>query len=225
MLASVDCRAVAAPTRSHSMKKSLTTLALVLAGATAQAALVNIDLSGAVTGTTIDGIGADFAQRFAGQTVSGTALLGAPTSPLSLSAAGSITVASFNPGVSPTSNSLLSQPGNAAPLAVLLDTLADSFSWTMGSADAGSTITASFYDDNGGLTGSTSIVMQSGYALYSLSGFGSFRGIAFSDNNDPAGVRFQNMSYNSVAAGVPEPATVLLLLAAAGIGAATRRRA
>lgn len=199
------------------------TLAASLAALPATAATVNIDLSGSVTGTTINGVGADFAQTFVGQTVSGTGVTGSPTGPLTLQPAGSITVDFFNPGVSPASNSLLSQPGNAAPLSVLLDSLANSFNWTMGSAIAGSTVLASLFDDNGALVASQSIVMQSGYALYSFSGLGNFRGITFSNNNDPSGVRFMNMSYNSVTAAVPEPAS-LALVALGLIAAASRRR-
>ncbi|MBL0086655.1 MAG: PEP-CTERM sorting domain-containing protein [Ideonella sp.] len=210
------------------MKTLLTALAFasVLSLSPVQAAIVNIDISGAATGTTINGIGADFTQSFLGQSVSGTSLTGAPTNPLTLQASGTITVASFDPGVSPAGNSLLSQPGNLAPLAVLLDTLADSFDWTMGSASAGSTILASLYDGAGALVGSQSIVMINGYGLYSLSGLGSFRGIAFSNNNDPSGVRFMNMSYNSTAGTVPEPGSLALVaLGILAAGAARSRRA
>lgn len=210
------------------MKTLVTALAFasVLSLAPVQAAIVNIDISGAATGTTINGIGADFTQSFLGQSVSGTSLTGAPTNPLTLQAAGTITVAGFDPVVSPAGNSLLSQPGNVAPLAVLLDTLADSFAWTMGSATAGSTILASLYDGAGALVGSQSIVMTADYALYSLSGLGSFRGVAFSNNNDPSGVRFMNMSYNSTAGTVPEPGSLALVaLGILAAGAARSRRA
>jgi PEP-CTERM motif len=205
--------------------------ALILAASASlvpvQAALVNIDLSGAVGGTVIDGVGADFAQRFSGQTVAGAGITGAPTGPLTLQGAGNIDVAFFDPGVSAASNSLLSQPGNAAPLSILFDSAANAFSWTMGSAAAGSTILASFFDLDGDLLGSQSVVMTNGYGLYSLSGFGTFYGITFSDNNDSAGVRFQNMSYNSVAvvSDVPEPGSLALLgLGLIGLAAARKRK-
>lgn len=190
----------------------------------AHAATVNIDISGATAGTIVSGIGGDFAQSFAGQNVVGAALTGAPTGPLTLQAVGTITTGVFNPGVSPFGNSLLSQPGNAAPLVVLLDMLADSFTWTMGSAVAGSTLLASFYAMDGSLVGSQQIVMSSGYAVYSVSGLGNFHGISFSDNNDPSGVRFMNMSYNSVQQ-VPEPAALALVaLSLLTAGANLRRK-
>ena len=76
------------------------------------AATVNVDLSGATTGTSITASGASFAQTFAGQTVSGTGITGSPSSPLALQPAGTLLVAAWDPGVSPSSNSILSQPGN-----------------------------------------------------------------------------------------------------------------
>jgi len=36
--------------------------------------------------------------------------------------------------------------------------------------------------------------------------------LTFFNNNDPAGVRFTEMSYNSVTSSVPEPATVGTLI-------------
>jgi hypothetical protein len=198
-------------------------LALAALSLTTHAAIVDIDLSGAVSGNLIDGVGADFAQAFAGQSVSGIALTGAATNPLALQPVGEIDVAFWDPGVSPASNSLLSQPGNAAPLAILLDSNANSFNWTAGSADGGTTFTATFYAANGSVVGSQSIVTLPGYATYSLSGLGTFRGVAFSDNIDSAGLRFQNMSYN--AAPVPEaPVWAMMTLGLAAAGAVVRRK-
>ena len=204
----------------------------LLAGAmtfsvSAQAATVNIDLSGASTGTLINAPGGSFAQTFAGQSVvGGNGISGAPTGPLSLAAAGSISVASFNPGVSPAGNSLLSQPDNQGPLSILFDSLADSLTFTMGSSEAGSIVKVRSFGANGALLGSTQITMLSGYNIYNLNGLGNFKGLTFFDNNDPAGVRFMNLSYNSVAGGgVPEPATWAMMLAGFGMaGAAMRRR-
>lgn len=202
-------------------------IAALLVSVPAHADVVNIDLSGASSGTSITTPQASFAQTFAGQTVSGTGLTGSPTGPLTLAPSGTLTVQFFDPGVSAASNSILSQPGNQAPLAILFASLADSFSFTMGSSDAGSTIDVRAYGDGGALTGSTQISMGSGYNLYSLTGLGTFRGLSFLNNNDPAGVRFQNMSYNSVSSvpPVPEPGTWAMMLVGFGaIGFTMRRR-
>lgn len=207
-------------------------LALVIAvaaatlAAPAAATTTNIDLSGATGGTTIVAPGASFSQTFSGQSVSGgTGISGAPTGPLSLAPGGTILVADFNPGVSPDSNSLLSQPDNQGPLSVLLDTLANSFSFTMGSSDAGSTVDIRAFDAFGALTGSTTLTMLSGYNIYNLNGLGTFKGLTFFNNNDPSGVRFQNMSYNSVGGAVPEPASwAMMLLGFGAVGLAVRRR-
>src|SRR2546430_17144162 len=51
--------------------KLLLSLAALAACLPVTAAIVNVDLSGATTGTTITAPGASFAQTFAGQTVSG----------------------------------------------------------------------------------------------------------------------------------------------------------
>jgi hypothetical protein len=193
----------------------------------AQAATVNIDLSGATTGAQINAPGGSFAQTFAGQSVvGGNGISGSPTGPLSLAPSGSIMVAFWDPGVSPASNSLLSQPDNAAPLSILFDSLADSLTFTMGSAEAGSTVKVVSFAANGSVLGSTQITMLSGYNIYNLNGLGNFKGLTFFDNNDSSGVRYQNFSYNSVVGGgVPEPAAWAMMLAGFGmVGAAMRRR-
>jgi hypothetical protein len=169
------------------------------------AAIVNVDLSGATTGTTITAPGASFAQTFAGQTVSGTGVTGSPSSPLALQAAGTLDVVPWDPGVSPASNSILSQPGNQGPLSILLNSDADGITFTSGSADGGDPISLRFFDANGTLVNSLSPVLTAGYAVYNFSSLPVFHGLTIFDNNDEAGLRFQNISYNAVAA-TPEPA-------------------
>ena len=211
------------------MRRSTALLAFVSVAALAvpaSAATVNVDLSAAVGGTIVTGVNASFAQRFAGQTVSGTGITGSPNNPLALSAAGQIDVDFFNPGVSAASNSLLSQPGNMAPLSVLLGGNADSITFTSGSFEGG-TVFADFFSSTGALVATRSFT-GNGYSVYSFSGLGTFRGITFRNNTDSFGVRFQNFSYNSVTGGggIPEPASWAMMIAGFGLaGTAMRRRA
>lgn len=187
--------------------KLLLPLAALAACLPVAAATVDVDLSLAATGTTITAPGASFAQTFAGQTVSGTGITGSPSSPLALQAAGTLQVAAWDPGVSPASNSILSQPGNQGPLSILLDSDADAITFTSGSADGGDPISLSFFDANGALVNSLSPVLTADYDIYSFSGLPVFRGLTIFDDNDYAGLRFQNISYNAVAgAATPEPA-------------------
>jgi hypothetical protein len=202
----------------------LPSLVAVLFAGSSLAHAVNVDLSGAVTGTVINAPGASFAQTFAGQTVVGTGLSGTPTGPLSLLASGSLTVAFWNPVVSAASNSILPQPNNSAPLAVLLDQAADSIGWTMGSADGGS-VKIDLFSASGTLVNSVTQALSSGYNVYNFSGLGTFKGLSIYDNNDPAGLRFQNFTYNAVGDGrVPDSGSSLALLGVGLFLLATLRR-
>jgi hypothetical protein len=185
--------------------KLLLPLAALVACLPVTAAIVDVDLSGAIAGTTITAPGASFAQTFAGQTVSGTGITGSPSSPLALQAAGTLDVAFWDPGVSAASNSILSQPDNQGPLSILLNSNADAITLTSGSADGGDPISLRFFDANGALVDSFSQILTAGYAVYNFSSLPVFRGLTIFDDNDTAGLRFQNISYNAVAS-TPEPA-------------------
>jgi len=178
--------------------------ALALASTPGHAVPVNIDLSGATTGTLITAPGGSFAQTFAGQTVvGGTGISGSPTNPLTLAPSGTLDVAFFDPGVSPASNSILPEPGNQGPLSIHLASSADSITWTMGFADSAGPISVDFFNSQGTLTGAVSQTLLSGYNVYSFSGVGIFDGVTIFNDTDPAGLRFMNFSYTTVP--VPGP--------------------
>lgn len=169
------------------------------------AATVNVDLSGATTGTSIVATGASFAQTFAGQTVAGTGISGSPSSPLALQPSGTLEVAFWNPVVSAASNSILPQPGNQGPLSILLDSNADSITFTAGSADGGDPLSVDFFNANGALVASVTPVLNAGYFVYNFPGLPVFRGLTIFNDNDGAGLRFQNISYDAAGTSTPEP--------------------
>jgi len=79
--------------------------------------------------------------------------------------------------------------------------------FTSGSADGGDPLSLRFFDGNGTLVDSLSPILTAGYNVYSFSSLPVFRGLTIFDDNDEAGLRFQNISYNAVAgAATPEPA-------------------
>ncbi|MDO6414818.1 PEPxxWA-CTERM sorting domain-containing protein [Sphingomonas sp. BIUV-7] len=198
---------------------------LLIAVSAAPAATVDVDLSGATSGSVVTGVGASFAQTFLGQTAAGIGITGSPTNPLTLRSNGLVGVVFWDPFVAPASKSLLSQPGNAAPLSALLDSAADGLSFTSGTADGNTSFSIDFFSATGALVDSRAVTTVSGYANYSFSGLTPFAGFTIFDNTDTFGLRFQNFSYNSVSSSVPEPASWALMVAGFGaIGGALRNR-
>jgi hypothetical protein len=197
-----------------SSRTLLLTLAATVVGACSPltAATVNIDLSSATTGTSITAPGGSFAQIFAGQSVAGTGITGSPSAPLTLKPAGTLEVENWDPGVSPVSNSILSQPGNQGPLSILLASNANSLAFTSGAADGGDAISLDFFDSNGNLVDTLSKTLTADYAVYSFTSLPVFRGVTVFNDNDSNGLRFQNISYTTATA-TPEPS----LLPVAGL--------
>lgn len=211
------------------MNKTMLTIIFSLFSLPSFAASVDIDLSGISSSSLINGGGASFSQTFTGQTVLGSGISGSPTGPLSLSPSQTISVDFWNPGCvgCNSGNSLLSPTNNQGPLSILFDFNADSFSWVMGSAVSGFNVTADLFSSSGSLVNSVLISMLDGYNKYSISGLGTFAGLTFRDNNDPAGVRYMDMSYNSVSSvsEVPIPAAAFMFAPALLGFMALRRRA
>jgi hypothetical protein len=214
--------------RDEKMKKLMTIcamLTIMVMAVPAAKAVVNIDLSGASTGTLINAPGGSFATLFAGQTaVGGSGISGSPTGPLTLSPTFMLNVEYWDPVVSPASNSILPQDTyNAGPLSLLLDTQASGITWTMGYADPPSSLTIDFFASNGSLVQSVNQPLTGGYNIYSYGGFGSFAGLTIYNNSDPYGLRFQNFSYEAASV-IPAPGAVLLGSIGVGIVGWLRKR-
>ena len=96
----------------------------------------------------------------------------------------------------------------------------------MGFGNPPSSIDIDLFGLDGNLVNSVNVGILSDYNIYNLSGLGTFRGLTFFNNNDAAGLRFMNISYNAVAVTVPEPGTLgLLLVGLAGLFIVRPRRA
>lgn len=189
--------------------------------ASVSASTVNIDLTGATSGTFIDGIGADFAGPFVGQSIVGSyGISGSPSGPLTLQPSNNLDAAYWN-----GSNSILPYPNNMGPISFLLDSLAASTEWTMGFASPLSSVKIDFFDFSGSLVNSLEQQLLTDYNTYSFGGFGSFADLTIYDNNDSKGLRYQNISYDTAAVSkVPIPSTIILFGSALfGIGGLRRR--
>jgi hypothetical protein len=188
-------------------------------------AAVTIDLSGASTGTSITAPGGSFATLFVGQTAEGgSGISGSPTNPLTLAPNFMLTVEYWNPVVSPASKSILPQDTfNRGPLSLLLDIPATDIRWTMGYVDSPgvSSLRIDFFASDGSLVQSVNQTLgPEGYSIYSYGGFGTFAGLSIYNNNDPAGLRFQNFEY----AAIPAPGAILLGSIGVGLVGWLRRR-
>jgi hypothetical protein len=196
--------------------------ALLVLAMSGPAFAIPIVLSGVAVGlhTEINAPGGSFAQTFDGQTVVGdTGIAGTPTNPLTLAPSSDLTVIFWDPTVTPPSNAILSGPSFQSPLSILLDANADSITWTMGSGNPPSSVDVDFFDASGGLLQSLNQPILAGNNVYLFGGFGSFRGLTISNNDDQHGLQLQNFDYSAV----PEP-SAWVLLGLAGVALLCRSR-
>ena len=187
-------------------------------------ALASGNVSGLISQT-----GATYGERFAGQVLSTAggfdSLTGTPTTPLTLQAnavlADNIGILSFG------SQTIYGDLGNAVgegALSILLATGTDVFGLNVVGTDRGA-FTAQFFRSDGSLIAA---ITESGL----VDGFFGFRATAGDriagvtiTNTDPAGIAYDNVTFNRVAS-VPEPAVLGLLgLGLAGLGFSRRKHA
>jgi hypothetical protein len=193
--------------------------AALLLSAPAEAAWVAVDLSAAVSGASITAPGARFGGSFVGQTVDGGLVDGAPTGPLDIAPSSfGLTVDVYDPGIpaSPPGNGISPDPRGLSALAILLDDDADSLTFTAGEWVEGS-VRARFYAADGALIATQTLTASLGYAMFSFTGLGRFRGVLLDDNQND-GLHFLNFGYNALTGAPPQIAEPLpLALFGAGL--------
>lgn len=198
---------------------------------------------GGAPGTNYDGIffsnGVGFAERFVGQTVTNAGgfdqLGGAPSGgglTLQIGAAGQNLNIFQN-----TDSNVLTGLGFAGfpqsdaigegSFAALFSSGQSQFGFQLVGGNGGSA-NVSFFGNDGSLIQSIvlSSLSDSFYGFQRDGGFNDIYGISI-DNNDAAGIGFDNLKFDvrSVGGAVPEPATWLMMIAGFGLmGAAMRRR-
>jgi len=116
--------------------------------------------------------------------------VGAPDSPLALDPdAGYLEIAYWG-----SSNSILPQPENQAPLSVQLDREAVAVGWNMG-ASSGGALLVEFFDVTGLLVDEIEVDLLEGYGEYTFVPDQPFTGFSIHASHDPGGLRYQDFHY------------------------------
>ncbi|WP_287076303.1 MULTISPECIES: PEP-CTERM sorting domain-containing protein [unclassified Microcystis] len=174
--------------------------------------------------------GADFAERFVGQSLSFSGdsdiLSGLPTGPLALqvgAANQNLNVWTYNTSQVLTGLGPKGFPGFDAigegSFAVLFDFDQSEFGFDLIGGDGGSA-TVNFFKRDGSLIDTITLsgLANTSYAFKQTSGIKEIAGISIY-NTDPAGIGFDNLIHDVPREKVPEPASVLGLLALGALGA------
>ncbi|QIE40536.1 VPLPA-CTERM sorting domain-containing protein [Rhodobacteraceae bacterium SC52] len=181
--------------------------------------------SGSVAGT-ISQTGATYGEAFAGQTVSTATfdtLTGTPTAPLTLTSAATTAnnIGIYTSGSQTIYGDVSNQIGEGA-LSILFSTVTDVFGLEVVGANSG-TFTVAFFDTVGSLLDSITQTATNGFFGFRSSS-ADIAGVSIT-NDDPAGLAYDNVTFNSNVSSVPLPAALPLMVAGLGALAFARRRA
>ncbi len=172
--------------------------------------------------------GATYGEKFAGQTLSTAggfdSLSGLPSTPLALEANAAV---ADNIGIlfHSGSNTIYGDLGGAVgegALSILFDVETSIFGFDIVGVDGGD-FTVDLFGTNGSLLGSFTQAAANSFFGFEVASGDLIAGVSIT-NTDPAGIAYDNITFNANVAAVPEPSTyILFLLGLMGVFAIRRR--